>query len=139
MRTIFVMTALAGFAVVIAAHGALLAAPGQGQERPGIIGQSKVWIENRGAEEAVPVTLQNVVAPAPLAVQVSGTPIVAFAPTAVVQARVIRQSWEYRTISLTSGLDPAPALTAAGNEGWEIAGQLAPSPSGSLLVLKRPR
>jgi hypothetical protein len=132
------MAALAGTA--IAAGGAMLAAArGQVQDRPGQIGQSKVFVENRGTLEAVPVAIQEVVTPSPIGVQVVGTPTVSVAPATIVQARLIRQSWEYRTISIGPTQDAASALTAAGLDGWEMTGVQLPDRSGATVVLKRPR
>ena len=110
-------TALAGAAlgIVITAGGLMLATPVRaGQDRPGQIGQARVFVENTGRDQAVPVALQDAMMSTPLNVQVTGTPTVAFAPNAVVQARVIRQAWEYRTARVVSGQDVAAALSAAG-------------------------
>src|SRR4051812_8961165 len=86
--------------------GAMLAAQGaQGQDRPGVIGQARVFVENRGGGEAVPVVLQNVLTPAPIGVTLAGTPTVAIAPASVVQARLARQQWEYRSVALQPGQD----------------------------------
>ena len=54
---------------------------GQGQERPGVrSARQRVWIENRGRAEAVPIILQEVMTPTPIGVQVTGTPTVAHRP-----------------------------------------------------------
>jgi len=118
----------------------MLAAPGQaGQDRPGLLTQAKVWVENRGRSEAVPVILQEVITPTPIGVQVFGTPTVAIAQASMVQARLVRQPWEYRTINVLPGQDAATVLSNAGADGWETSGLQLPSPSGNLIVLKRPR
>jgi len=113
-----------GGGVAVVATGVMLAAPGaQGQDRPGQIGQAKVWIENRGRAEAVPIILEEVAASSPINVQ----------------ARRARQQWEYRTLTLQPGPDPAVALSALGADGWETTGvQLAALPP-NVVVLKRPR
>ena len=140
MRTGLAVAALGG--VVLTLGGALLAAPGkeaQGQDRPGQISQAKVWVENRGRNEAVPVILQEVMTPTPLGVQVIGTPTVTIAPATTVQARLVRQQWEYRTINTPSGPDAAGVLSAAGADGWEATGIVLSNQSGSPVVVKRPR
>ena len=138
MRRGLAIGALSG--VVLIASSAMLASPGQaGQERPGQISQAKVWVENRGRNEAVPVILQEVMTPTPLGVQVIGTPTVTIAPATTVQARLVRQQWEYRTINTPSGPDVAGVLSAAGADGWETTGVVLSSQAGSPIVLKRPR
>lgn len=135
-------TALAGAAlgIVITAGGWMLAAPVRAdQDRPGQIGQARVFVENAGRDQAVPVALQDSMMPTPLNVQVVGTPTVAFAPNAVVQARVIRQAWEYRTVRIPPGQDVAAALSAAGADGWEAMGLQSADAGAAVVVLKRPR
>jgi hypothetical protein len=129
--------AIAVLGIAVTAGGAMLAAPaGQGQDRPGQIGQAKVFVENRGKNDAVPVVIQDVMTSTPLGVQVIGTPTVAV--STVVQARLIRQAWDYRTVRVASGQDVMSALSAAGADGWEATG-LTPDPAGVTVLLKRPR
>jgi hypothetical protein len=116
----------------------MLAAPGQ-QDRPGQIGRNMVWVENRGRNEAIPVVIPDVTTSTPLPVQLVGTPTVAIAAATVVQARVVRQPWEYRTINIADGQDASLMLSAAGADGWETAGVQFTSPLGTTLILKRPR
>lgn len=131
--------AIAAVGVIITAGGAMLAAPaGSSQDRPGQISQARVFVENHERNEAIPVVLQEVTTPTPLGVQVIGTPTVAVSPATVVQARLVRQPWEYRTIRIAAGQDATGALAAAGAEGWEATG-IQPDSSGVLVVLKRPR
>ena len=140
MRTGLAVAALGG--VVLTLGGAMLAAPSkeaQGQDRPGQIGQAKVWVENRGRNEAVPVILQEVMTPTPIGVQVIGTPTVTIAQATTVQARLVRQQWEYRTINIPTGAEAAAVLSAAGADGWETTGIILSNQSGSPVVLKRPK
>jgi hypothetical protein len=138
MRTGLAFVLLGG--VVLTAGGAMLAAPGQDrQDRPGQLTQAKVWVENRGRSEAVPVILQEVITPMPMGVQVIGTPTVTIAPGSSVLARLVRQPWEYRTVNVPPGQDAAIVLSNAGADGWETSGLQFPNPSGNLIVLKRPR
>ena len=125
--------ALSGIALT--AGAVMLAAPGQ--DRPGQPTQARVWVENRGRNEAVPIILQDV-ATGPLGVHVVGTPTVAIAPASIVQARFVRQLWEYRTVSVQPGQDVVKVLAGAGTEGWEVTLQM-PDQSGTVLLLKRPR
>ena len=136
MRLAVALATLGG--VMLPAAGAMLAAPGQ-QERPGQIGRNTVWVDNHGRNEAVPVAIQDVVTSSPIGVQVIGTPTVAITAGSVVQARLVRQVWEYRTINIATGQDPAPMLSTAGSDGWEAAGLQLTTPLGIALVLKRPR
>ena len=139
MRRGLAAAVLGGGATALAATVMLAAPGGQGQDRPGQIGQAKVWIENRGHAEAVPVILQDVMTPTPIGVQVIGTPTVTIAPANVVQARLARQQWEYRTVTLQAGQDPAAALSGPGADGWETTGVQLTAPAGNVIVLKRPR
>jgi hypothetical protein len=136
MRLAVVLATLSGIAV--AAGGAMLAAPGQ-QDRPGQIGRNGVWVENRGRNEAVPVAIQDVVTSTPIGVQLIGTPTVAIAAVSVVQARLVRQAWEYRTINIGTGQDASAVLSTAGADGWEATGVQLTAPLGTTVVLKRPR
>ena len=132
--------AVAALGILVMAGGMMLAAPARaGQDRPGQIGQARVFVENTGKNQAVPVALQDAALPTPLNVQVVGTPTVAFAPTAVVQARVVRQAWEYRTVRIQAGQDAAVALSTAGADGWEAMGIQPADAAGMIVVLKRPR
>ncbi len=82
--------------------------------------------------------LQGVATTAPLQVEVVGTPTVTLGTANAVQARRLRQQWEYRTVTVARGQDIAAALNSAGMEGWELSAQL-PDQAGSVLVLMRPR
>jgi hypothetical protein len=107
------------------------------QSRPGDMTQSRVWIENRLTGDAIPVVVQNTGAPA--RVLVTGTPSVTVESANTLPTRLVRQSWEYRTIVLPAGQDPASLLVAAGNDGWEAVAVLQPSQPSASLLLKRPR
>ena len=132
--------AVAALGVAVTAGGAMLAAPPQaGQDRPGQIGQARVFVENTGRNQAVPVALQEAAMSTPLGVQIVGTPTVAVTPTTVVQARMIRQAWEYRTVRIAAGQDIAGALLPPGADGWEATGVQSADPAGMVVVLKRPR
>ena len=135
MRTAFVTAALA--AAAITGAGAILAAPAQ--DRPGQISQARVFVENHGRGEAVPVIVHEVATPGPIAVQVTGTPAVSIVPATVVQTRAVRQQWEYRTLDVAREPDAAAALSKAGADGWETTGLQLSDRAGAPIVLKRPR
>ena len=110
------------------------------QSRPGDVTQSRVWIENRLASDAIPVAVQNTGAPA--RVLVTGLPTVTIESANTLPTRLVRQSWEYRTIAVPAGQDAASLLVAAGNDGWEAVGALGAiqsSQASASLLLKRPR
>jgi hypothetical protein len=107
--------------------------------QPGQPTQGKVWIQNRGETEAVPVRIQNFAPEAPpLRVQVIGTATVTLG-AASVQVRAARQPWEYRDVTIPSSQGPAAILNAAGADGWEATGVAIPTQGGTLVVMRRPR
>jgi hypothetical protein len=110
---------------------ATLAAPAQ-QDRPGIVLQPRVIVENRGRSQVIPVSVQEwATGEKAITVQVVGRP--------TVDARLVLQAWSYRTVKVPVGQDLAAALTAAGDEGWEVTGVQVADSSGTSLLLKRPR
>lgn len=107
---------------------------------PGRGTQAKVYVINRDRADAVPVTLQAVASTDALRVTVTGTPSVVLSEGTAVSARLIRQNWEYRQITMPVTGDPAPTLNQAGAEGWELVGSGLPLPNGEVrFVLKRAR
>lgn len=125
-------------ACALAAVGtALLAAPGQ--DRPGQLTQSRMFIENRGSDQAVPVSLENDSLRTPLRVQIAGSPPVTIGGSIVLPTRNVRQAWEYQTLRVAFGQDPSAMLEPLGLQGWETTGQLPGADGGALLLLKRPQ
>jgi hypothetical protein len=119
------------------AGAAMLAAPEQ--NRPGDTTPARVWVENRAPNEAIPVTVQTMT---PMRVQIAGTATVAVDPASTVPTRAVRQAWEYRTVTVAAGQDPASALATAGNDGWEVVVVFQPqqtTQSATSFLLKRPR
>lgn len=121
--------------LALTAGTVMLTARGQ-YSRPGEIGENHVLVDNRYPEQAIPVVLQQ--RPDPLRVQVVGTAIVRVDPTSAVGIRTVRQQWEYRTIAVAAGQDPAGPLAVAGLDGWEAVG-LQSGQGGVEVLLKRPR
>jgi hypothetical protein len=106
--------------------------------QPGQMTQARVWVQNKGKAEAVPVDLREVNLDVPLNVHVvnglPGTPV-----TAPVLTRQTRQTWEYETIVIPAGANAAALLNREGNGGWETTGIAFADADGTALLLKRPR
>ena len=126
------------FACIGVTAGAILAAPSQ--DRPGVATQARVWVENRGQNEAVPVSvIGGVQVTGTPNVAISGTTTVALVPSTTVQTRAARQTWEYRTLRVATGGDMAALLSASGLEGWEATGLQISEQTAVVVVMKRPR
>ena len=125
----------ASLAVAAAAVPMVTSAPGQ--VYPGQMTQARVWVQNRGAAEAVPVDVREWNFSTPVRVQiVNGDPSssIPAAPT-----RQVRQQWEYTTVAVEAGSDSAATLNERGRDGWESTG-IAWSASGTTtMLLKRPK
>jgi len=120
---------------------ALLAAPGQTTATPGQMTQARVWIQNRGRSEAVPISLQDVAVDVPLRVRVTNG-MNAANPDEPLHVRVMPEprNWQYESVTIEAGDDIAAALSARGNAGWETTGITIPAANGAMTVLlKRPR
>ena len=134
MRLKPIVSALA--CVFVVGGTAMLAAPDQ-TPQPGQMTQARVWIQNRGRGEAVPISLQEATLDTPLRVRiVNAQP----QPTTdeAVHARLVQQSWDYHAITLKEGQDPVAALIGPGAAGWETTGIAFVKPDGVTLLLKRP-
>ncbi|HWW84705.1 MAG TPA: hypothetical protein VNZ26_13945 [Vicinamibacterales bacterium] len=107
---------------------------------PGYPTQGKVWIQNRGQNEAIPVTIEGNVQGPPMRVVIAGSPPVTLSAGSALDARRARQSWDYREITISGSQSLAAELNSAGSEGWETTGLSMPGANGgTVLVLKRPR
>ena len=127
--------------IAVAFGGALCAGAGilaAAQPRPGEPTQARVWVENREMHERIPVSLREVGQDVVLRAQIASVPPVTLAAGTVVSARSSPQVWEYRSIMVPTGAEPAAALRAAGAEGWETTGMIFPAAGGSNVLLKRP-
>jgi hypothetical protein len=125
------------FGALLVAGTAPLAAPEQSY--PGQPTQARVWIENRGSGEAVPVSVQAISGDATMKVQVVGTPSVAISAAPLLDTRRAKQTWEYQRVLATSDDDPTVELNRLGREGWETALQYGTARGGVVVILKRPR
>jgi hypothetical protein len=129
-----IVSALVG--VLVVGGTAILAAPGQ-TPQPGQITQARVWIQNRGRNEAVPISLQEATLETPLRVRVVNAQSSPSIDEAI-HARFVPQTWDYHTVALKDNEDPVPALIGPGAAGWETTGIAFVRPGGVLLLLKRP-
>jgi hypothetical protein len=131
MRTIIV-------GALVTSTTALVAAPGQ-TVRPGQMTEGRVWVQNRGSSEALPVDLREVNVDRPIRVQVvNGMPFEPMVPNPV-NVRLARTQWEYKSIMVDSGADPVRALNGEGAAGWETTGIVADGQGKTTLLLKRVR
>ena len=114
-----------GFAVLAVAAGTVFLAA-QATQTPGEMTQARVWVENRGPSETIPVSVERFGSAA--SVRVSGVD-----PSVVLSSHTVRQQWEYLVIPYDNG-----SLAGAGNQGWEAVGVVTSAGNPSVL-LKRPR
>ena len=122
---------------IFVVSSAMLASPEQTQT-PGQMTQARVWIENRGSGEALPVDLRAVNLNTPLRVHiVNGEP--GYGPSNPVIVRPIAMLWEYQTVTVASDQDIAETLNVLGRAGWETAGIVVAKPEGTTVLLKRSR
>jgi hypothetical protein len=123
--------------VLIVTRAAVLAAPAQGTAQPGQMTQARVWVQNRGRGEAVPVDLTESNLANPLRVRVAGGLEQTTADALLV--RTVAPKWEYRSIIIAPDRDAAQVLNGEGVAGWETTGIVLPSKDGNAFLLKRAR
>jgi len=131
-------------AITIACAVAILiaAAPTTGAlqtAQPGQMTQARVWIQNRGGHEAVPVDLREINVDGPLRVHVMNGEFGAGDVSKPLTVRTLRQTWDYETVSIAAGKDVAGVLNARGAAGWEAVGTLSATVETITILLKRPR
>lgn len=122
--------------VLIVAGTSILAAPEQ-TARPGQMTQARVFVQNRGRAEAVPIVLQESALDTPLRVRVVNMQDAKVNDEAI-HARLVQQSWDYHTVTVKNGQDPVAALIGPGAAGWEATGVAFVKPDGVTLLLKKP-
>lgn len=107
--------------------------------QPGMPTVARTYIQNRGAAEAIPVTVQPNGDVMP--VTVMNLPPLTMQPSATVGTRAVRQIWDYRQMSVPNGTDVGAALSAAGADGWELVAAIPGTPAAGATqwILKRPR
>ena len=135
MTKISLMCALVALPLVAASTPT--AAPDQ--TYPGQPTQARVWIQNHGRSETIPISVQEVASDATMKVQVVGMPSVAIGAPDTLATRRARQGWEYQRVLLNPTADDiTPQLNALGGNGWEAVFQYATPSGGLVVVLKRP-
>jgi len=120
---------------LIAGAPAIVAAPAQ-TLTPGQMTQARVWVQNRGANEAVPIDLRESNLARPLHVEIMNGVQARSNPVPV---RVLPESWQYRSVLVKPDDDPALALAQAGASGWETTGLTFNRPDGVLVLLRQSR
>src|SRR5436190_6426296 len=116
--------AIAFFLISTCSIGAVvLRARGQATARPGDMTQARVWIENRNPAEAIPVVVENVVAPITAHLDTTST----------VQTVAAHQAWQYRTWPLPKDA-AGENLNTFGMDGWEAVGVVQSSASGTTIL-----
>ena len=126
------------FALIVAGTS-ILAAPSQ-TAQPGQMTQARVWVQNRGRSEAVPVDVREVNLDAPLRVQVTNGEQ-QYAASNPVQVREVRHLWDYETVLIPADAPGSMVslLNGRGANGWETTGIASVNADGMTLLLKRPR
>jgi hypothetical protein len=104
--------------------------------QPGQPTQARVWIQNQGQEEAVPVRIETTAQP--LRVDLTTIPTVTIASGTALLTRAARQPWEYRAVRIAAGQNLDNVLNAAGADGWEATGSTITDQSGTIVIMKRP-
>ena len=89
--------------IAIAAAGAVAIAAGQTTAQPGQMTQARVWVQNQGGGQAIPIRIEGAardLPPLPVLV-VNGDP----ARGAALRVQVTRPAWEYRTVGIATNVD----------------------------------
>jgi hypothetical protein len=114
---------------------ALAAVAASQTAQPGQMTQARVWVENRGRTEAVPVDIRDINLEKPMRVHIQNGD----AGTEVLPVRVVPQRWEYEMAVVPAGRDIAAVLNARGLAGWEAVGTTSVTAENTTILLKRPR
>ena len=122
------------FALVVAGPS-ILAAPQT--QQPGQMTQARVFVQNHGRGEAVPISLQESTLDVPLRVRVVNMQDPKVTDEAI-HARLVPQAWDYHTVLVKDGQDPVAALIGPGAAGWEATGVSFARPDGVMLLFKKP-
>ncbi len=130
------LIAAAALAALCAALPAVAAAPQTAQ--PGQMTVPRVWVQNRGRDEAVPVDLSASTIQRPLRVHISNGEA-GDAATVPLAMRAAQQAWDYDVVLVPGGGGAGAAMNARGGAGWEAVGVMGVSPEGTSVLMKRPR
>jgi len=127
---------IAAAAIVVLVVGAAATIAALQTTQPGQMTPARVWVQNRGAGEAVPVDVRDVNLDRPLKVRVTnGEP----GSGDVLPSRAARQGWDYEMVDVAPGKDVASVLNVQGVSGWEAVGMVSLSANNITILLKRPR
>src|SRR5919198_880738 len=107
-------------AVLIATAVALVAAAQT--IRPGQMTEARVWVQNRGRSEAIPIDMREVNIERPLKVEVVNGLFGEQYAREPVSVRITRSQWEYKTIVVNDAAEAVRLLNAEGQAGWETTG-----------------
>ena len=103
---------------------------------PGQPTQARVWIQNRGEAEAIPVSIHEAARAARGACRrADGN---GCARNGIAGARC-PPAVGYRAVRLVAGQNSDAALNAAGDDGWETTGIAIPDQAATVVIMKRPR
>jgi hypothetical protein len=130
------ITAACAAAIFVAAAATIAALQ---TAQPGQMTQARVWVQNRGGSEALPVDLRESNLDKPLRVHVMNGEFGSGDVAMPLQVRTARQNWEYETLAIPAGKDVAPLLNARGAAGWEAVGTVSVTEATTTILLKRPR
>ena len=122
--------------LILGAAAAVATSAQDGTLQPGQPTQARVWIQNQGQEEAVPVRIETTAQP--LRVDLTTIPTVTIAAGTSLLTRAARQPWEYRAVRIAAGQNLDNVLNAAGADGWEATGTAITDQSGTIVIMKRP-
>ena len=131
-----VWSGLVACLLILGAAAAVATSAQDGTLQPGQPTQARVWIQNQGQEEAVPVRIETTAQP--LRVDLTTIPTVTIAAGTSLLTRAARQPWEYRAVRIAAGQNLDNVLNAAGADGWEATGTAITDQSGTIVIMKRP-
>ena len=117
-------------AVCVAAGASALVA--QAPSRPGEMTQARVWVQNRGSSESVPVVVEHTT-------ETTRVNLAGVEPSVTLRTRTVVQGWQYRAVVLPANDMAAAGLVKVGNDGWEAVAVLQSNPSGATILFKRPQ
>ena len=116
-RSVVLLSLVMTVAVVTGASAFQQINPIPQSNEPGHPSPPNVWVMNRTANEAIPVT---------------------FAMEEGVRTHAMAQAWQYISISVPTNRDVSAALAPVGADGWEAVGVIAETGDHAIVLFKRP-
>lgn len=137
------LVVLACTVALAAGRSAMLAAPAQATQttqQPGQMTEARVTIQNRGREQAVPISLQDVSLETPLRVRVINGQT-APGTDEPVSVRIVRSPrvWQYQIVAVKPEENMAAVLATPGAAGWETTGIVFTNAGVTSVLMKRLR